>query len=213
MRLVFKAVKDVSEVVSNLIDLASHIDTHRWTGCAPFSGSQKIQSIIVASLLEVTLPQCWDTASCLYSLIPGLIAPNNCKYPVPKKKNHFGIDSGQSPACAHLPSVVSLLASSLTTPSRVEKTHSIFALCHCSEASKVIQICLFLGSPSSWKKDVLWSTVWGQHHLRIWFCRQSSQGLDLWFPHAGLSAWSCCSTANIVGHRLWLFIPFCTFSN
>lgn len=29
MRLVFKAVKDVSEVVSNLIDLASHIDTHR----------------------------------------------------------------------------------------------------------------------------------------------------------------------------------------
>lgn len=98
-----------------------------------------------------------------------------------------------------------------------QRRHTASLLCVSAQRplkpTEAIQICLFLGSPSSWKKDVLQGGVWGQHHLRIWFCRQSSPGLDLWFPHAGLSAGSCCNTDNILGHYLWLFVPFCTFSN
>lgn len=62
-------------------------------------------------------------------------------------------------------------------------------------------------------KVVAWGEVQRQHHLRIWFWRQSSSGLDLWLPHIGSSTWNCCSIVNILGHHLWFFVPFSMLAN
>jgi len=208
----------VSEVLNNLIDLASPTDSWHWMGCAAFSGSQKIQRIIVvASFFRDNSPIVLGHSQLFVFSHSWVHSPERLQIPCTKGKNSLcEIDSGWSPACAHLPWAVSLSGCLRTALNRAEKMHSIFALCQHPQASKghqSIQICLFLSSSSSCKEGGLWGGVWGQHHLRIWFWRQSTPGLNLWFPHAGMTAWSCCNTTIVLGCHFWLLVPFCNFSN
>lgn len=203
MRLIFKGTKDASEFFSILIHLSSRTDTQLWTVRAPFSGSQKIQSIIVVVIfLEATLPHCWDTASCLYTRIPEPIVPNDCKYLVPKKKIHC-VEVILGRVQPRLTSPWQCYHMATHSPSRAEQKRSTASLLCIStqrppKATKSIQICLLLGSPSSCK--VFHEVVCAASIT--WFCRQNSLGLDLWFPHAVCHHEAAATTANILGHLL-----------